>query len=297
LIAVVSRIAGRQHGVVTRGQLLDADVTRHVIDGWLRTGQLKRLHRGVYLYGSLPHPFTTDMAAILACGTNACLSHRSAGFLWELLPRRRRVGPVEVTLIAGRRERPGVHTHIRRTLSHEEVTSYQRIPVTTPIRTLIDLAEILRTARLERAVAEAVATKLLTEAELASEADRLPRVRGIRRLRAVLGMGHVARTRSRAEERFLDLVRRAKLDEPRVNSVIAGHEVDFYWPTQHLAVEVDGRAFHSSRHSFESDRRRDAELVARGIRVVRITWRQLTREPEALLVRLGAALVAHKGGG
>jgi len=97
-------------------------------------------------------------------------------------------------------------------------------------------------------------------------------------------------TRSGAEERFLDLVRRGRLPQPETNVVVRGHEVDFLWRAERLVVEVDGFAFHASRRSFESDRRRDAELAAAGWRVVRVTWRQVVDEPHATLVCVAQAL-------
>jgi very-short-patch-repair endonuclease len=122
-------------------------------------------------------------------------------------------------------------------------------------------------------------------------AERWKGRRGAGRLGAVFEGGPPARTRSEAEERFLGLVRQA-----RVNVTIAGYEVDFYWPDARLGVEVDGAAFHGSPLAIERDRRRDARLAAAGIRVMRVTWRQLTREREALLVQLGRALAVGGSG-
>ncbi|MGH7502427.1 MAG: endonuclease domain-containing protein [Longimicrobiales bacterium] len=102
-------------------------------------------------------------------------------------------------------------------------------------------------------------------------------------------------TRSAAEEHFLGLIRKAQLREPEVNMQVEGYEVDFVWRSERLVVEIDGRAFHSSDRSFESDRRRDGVLVAAGLRVMRVTWRQIVNEPEALLVRLTQALARPWG--
>jgi very-short-patch-repair endonuclease len=120
--------------------------------------------------------------------------------------------------------------------------------------------------------------------------------RGASRLAAVFEGGGPALTRSEAEERFLLLVRRARIDPPEVNVIVAGHEVDFYWPAERLAAEVDGFAFHASPPAFARDRRRDADLTAAGLRVMRILSQQITDEPEALLVRLGRALAATSRG-
>jgi very-short-patch-repair endonuclease len=114
--------------------------------------------------------------------------------------------------------------------------------------------------------------------------------RGVRNLRIVIDGGQPALTRSDAEERFLDLVRRADIDPPAVNSPIAGHEVDFMWRGKGLVAEIDGFAFHASRGAFERDRRRDAALAAAGLRVMRVTWQSLESEPFAVVARLAQAL-------
>jgi very-short-patch-repair endonuclease len=290
---IASRLAAGQHGVVTRRQLLDGGVARRTIARRLSGGLIRQLHRGVYLLGPLAQRYTSEMAAVLACGPDAVLSHRSAAVLWRLLDRRLRGARVEVTLSRGQRSRPGVRVRRSRTLTPEDVTKHEQIPVTTPTRTLVDLAAVLRPTALERAVAEGVARRLVEEAALERAVARHQGARGIGKLRAVLGGTGPAFTRSTAEESLLALVRRARLVSPEVNVIVGGHEVDFFWPTERLVVEVDGRAFHSSARAFERDRRRDAELAARGIRVMRVTWKQLTREPEAVLVRLGGALLAQ----
>jgi very-short-patch-repair endonuclease len=164
------------------------------------------------------------------------------------------------------------------------------IPITTAARTLYDLAGRLRRRPLERAVAEAIALRLTTATGVRAMALRQAGRRGAGRLRAVLDLGDPRRTRSEAEEIFLGLVRRGGIELPVVNTRVAGYEVDFYWPAAHLAVEVDGFAFHISRRAFEQDRRRDAELATLGVRVVRVTWRQITEEPEAVVRRLKGAL-------
>jgi hypothetical protein len=141
-------------------------------------------------------------------------------------------------------------------------------------------------------VAQAIARRLTSMPELVAMAARQSGRKGAGRLRAVIEGHGPAFTRSEAEDRFLALVSRAGIPRPEVNAVVAGHEVDFYWPSERLAVEADGLAFHVSPRSFEHDRRRDAELDAAGIRVVRIRWRQLTSERESLLFRLGGSLAA-----
>ncbi len=287
----VHALASRQHGVVTRGQLLDAGIGPDVVDRRLKAGRLRRIHRGVYQAGPVSAPRAEEIAAALACGRSAVVSHRSAAVLWKLLPGTGSPGVVEVTVRQGHpRSRRGMRIHRVRTLRGDEVMELDGIPVTTPARTLYDVAASATPRELERALAEAYALRLATHAELRALLVRHRGRRGSRCLQAVLEGGHPALTRSEAEERFLELTRKAQVDEPEVNVRVAGHEVDFLWRTERLVVEIDGFAFHSSSWAFERDRRRDAALTAAGYRVVRVTWRQIEDEGEAVLVRLAMAL-------
>lgn len=173
------------------------------------------------------------------------------------------------------------------------MTKLEGIPITVPARTVIDLSGTARPATLERALARAFRRVLTDRREVLSFLDRRPRRRGTHILRRLLEAGaEPAMTRSEAENRFLTLVRKARHPPPEVNVVLYGHEVDFLWRSSGLVVEVDGFAYHSSRYGFERDRRRDGRLTASGFRVVRVTWRQMVAEPEAMLVRLAQALVA-----
>lgn len=286
----VVRIAARQHGVVTRRQLLAAGLTRNVIDYRLRRRHLQVVHRGVYLVGPVPPPRHREMAACLACGPAAVVSHRSAAGLWRLSAPPGRAAPVDITTRTWDRARPGIRTHRSRTLRDGEVTRLAGIPITTPARTIVDLAARASFRQLERALAEAQALGLTTPDEVGSLLRRYPRRPGAPLLRTVLDLDHMALTRSPAEERFLNLVRKAALLAPEVNVTVAGYEVDFLWRATRLVAEVDGFGPHSSREAFERDRRRDADLLAAGFRVLRVTWRELTRRPEAVVARLARAL-------
>lgn len=286
------------------------------------TNRLRPLHRGVYLLGQLRGPLeperAREMAAVLACGPGAVISHRSAAWLWDLLPRaggpagvaRPRTAAasahpagagsgvdVDVTVPGrARRRRPGIRAHRSHDLGAGETTQLDGIPITTPARTLRDLSIVVGPRELNRAAARAERRKLIRAEELASLVARHSRRRGAPVLRAAMGEdGGPALTRSEAEERFLDLVRRGQLPAPETNVLVRGHEVDFLWRAARLAVEVDGFGFHASRRSFENDRRRDAELAAAGVHVVRVTWSQIVREPSATLVRVAQALT-HAGG-
>jgi putative AbiEi antitoxin of type IV toxin-antitoxin system len=237
----VTAIAARQHGVVTARQLHGAGVTKDAIRRRIESGRFTRLHRGVYLASSLPAQFTPHMAAVLACGTGAVLSHHSAAATWGIRPPH--PGDVHIT-VPGRkkRHRAGVRAH-RGRLEPRERTRHHGIPITTPARTLHDLAPLLPLRDLERALEQALVLRLPGRAEL----EAMQEQPGI--------------TRSEAEARLLDLIVKAGLPRPLTNVRVHGYEVDMYWPQERLVVEVDGFAYHSSRAAFERDRARDARLT------------------------------------
>jgi len=286
-------MAARQHGVISRAQLIQAGLTGMVLKSRVRTGLLVRVHRGVYRVGALELPNAREMAAVLACGRTAVLSGRSAAVVWRLLERRVAEDRVDVT-VTGKRPVPrsGILVHHAKSLHPEEHTEHAGIPIVTPARALYDLSKAAAQRELESALAEGVLRQLVDRdrilAVLAHHAGRP----GATRLRALLDADVIAGvTRSEAEERFLHLIRKAQLPDPATNAGLEGYEVDFFWRRERLVVEVDGRAFHSSGRRFESDRRRDAVLVAAGVRVMRVTWKQIVSEPEALVARMAQALI------
>ncbi len=277
---ILAAIAVRQHGVVTTAQLAAAGVGTNGITRRVADGRLHRLHRGVFLLGPLIGPWTKEMAAVLACGEIAVLSHRSAAALWRI--RRAWLGPPEVTVCeGGSRGRPGLRVYRTTRLDPRETRRRDGVPVTSPARTLLDLASVLPEPDVARAVEEAQVLRLVTPRELAHIAGRgRP---GSAALRAVLNLQHEpSLTRSEAEIAFLELVRNAGLPDPETNVNVLGHEVDFLWREQKLIVEVDGFAYHSSRQAFERDRRRDARLQAAGFRVIRFTYLQIVKEPSSI---------------
>lgn len=293
---IADRLAARQHGVVTRRQLLGAGVSRGVIDRRLRSERLRPLHRGVYLVGPILPPLAREMAACLACGPTAVLSHRSAAAVWGFVrPGRRRAFDVSIRPGGGTR-RPGIAIHRPEGVEADERTVFEGVPITTPARTLYDVARMLRPKALERAISEALACGRITPEELVAVGRRYAGRPGGRRLVEALGEDGPRLTRSEAEARFLRLLRRAGLPLPLVNRVVAGYEVDFHWPKKGLVVEVDGFAYHGSRRSFEGDRARDADLSRSGLRVVRVTWKQLVNEPFVLAAHLGALLGNRRSG-
>jgi very-short-patch-repair endonuclease/predicted transcriptional regulator of viral defense system len=282
---VIRRLASRQHGVVGRHQLAAAGVPFHVIDYRVRTGELHCLYRGVYRVGPITAPYGRHMAAVLACGGTAVVSHASAAELLRL-PLERSTHPVEVYVLRGYRA-PSAELRVHRVLRKPESTRVEGIPVTTVGRTLLDLAGCCTERAAEQALAHALRQRLVSTSALRRLLERHPTRRGARLLRALLlAAGGPALTRSQAEELLLALVRRGGLPPPEVNARIAGMEVDFLWRAARLVVEVDGYAYHSSARAFEQDRKRDATLLGLGYRVLRVTWRQLRDEPDAVLVRL-----------
>lgn len=289
--ARVIELAGRQHGVITRGQLLESGVSRARIAGWIDSGRIVALHRGVYGFGPFQPPRAPLMAAILACGPSAVLSHRSAASMWQMLPPPPEEEEIEVTVRDPlKRRRPGVRVH-RAHLDDDESAVHDGVPITAPLRTVVDLAAVVDERDLERAIAYAERERLATAHEISALPERYEGWRDIRRLQSVLGrVGGPQLTRSAAERRFLALIRRARLPIPRTNARVGEYEVDFLWPDHDLAVEVDGYRFHGSRVRFESDRRRGSQLAALGLQVVSLTWRQIVDDEVATAVELSQAL-------
>ena len=287
-------IARRQHGVVTGAQLLSVGLSRAAVRHRVALGWLRRVHRGVFLVGGVEPPLARAMAATLACGHGALISHYPAAVLWGLRPPPAEVMHVTVT---GRNLRgpENVHVHRVQTLHPHDARHHHAIPVTSPARTLLDTAIHLFDRDLARAVEEAQIHGLVTDHSLNEQFQRYPHHRGAGALRHAI-KAEPALTRSEAERRFLELVRAARLPEPRANSRVGRYEVDFHWPERDLIVEIDGFAFHSSRGAFERDRRRDADLSAQGHRVMRVTWRRLVDEPEALVATLALATASASAG-
>ena len=234
------------------------------------------------------------MAAVLAGGPGAVLSHRSAAAHWGIRPDN---PSIQVTSARRRRSRRGLSFY-RSYLPHDEVTTHAGIPVTTVPRTLFDLAAVVSKGQLNRAVSEAEIRRLWDPLSLNDLLTRHPRRPGAAALRAVLATPGANITRSDLEDLFLRLLEAARLPRPEANVLIEVNgvwiEVDCIWREQRLIVELDGHATHSTRSAFESDRARDRALIAAGWRVMRITWRQLCNEPGALADDLRAAL-AHRG--
>jgi len=289
-------MAERQHGVVARWQLIEVGMGSNAIDNGLRVGRLHRLHPGVYAVGRrVVSREGRWMAAVLACGDGAVLSHRSAAALWGIAAFS---GATEVTSPRKTRSLAAIHRH-RALLPSDEVTVCDGIPVTSVHRTLFDYAGTAPVDRLEAAMREAEFRRLWDRLSLPVLLTRYPGHRGNANLR--LCLDRLSRTagftRSDLEELLLPLLDRFGLPRPHLNARIriGGEwiEVDCLWRKQRLAVELDSRSAHETRSAFEADRDRDRRLQVEGWRVVRVTWRQLHDEPQRIARDL-AKLMKYK---
>lgn len=290
----MAELAQRQHGVVAREQLVAFGMSRRAIVGRLEHGQLHEVFRGVYVVGVRRISRRGRwMAAVLAAGEGAVLSHRSAARLWQLLPP---AGEwADVTCPPGRVvRRKGIVSH-ESPMRDDEWEVVDGIPVTAPFRTIFDLAAVVGERELERGWHEALAREMRAKVSLPMLLERYPGRRGARCLRALLASKEPETiTRNDFEEAFLALVDAYGLPRPRMNAALALRgrffEIDALWERERVALELDSRGVHGTPKKFESDRQRDRILVAEGWRTMRVTWRQLRDEPEAIVADLRLAL-------
>ena len=277
----IARVASRSGGVIDRLQLEALGLARGAIEHRLAMGRLRRLHHGVYAVGHEALQLRGRLVgALLVGGPGAALSHRTAAGLTKLIPSMPKF--VEITTTSTwPRSRPGLAFHHSMQL---DAHMLHDLPVTTPIRTLLDLAATLASADLERACSEALVLDLVTAEQLARQHGR-----GSGALRAIVAHG-IAPTRSELERGFLRAMAKAGIPRPETNARIGRHRVDFHWPEHRLVVELDGWRFHGHRLAFERDRVRDVELQLRGWTVARFTWRRLREEPDAVAGRVALLL-------
>ena len=284
---VLARLASEQHGVVSRAQLLDAGVTRHEVEGRLESGALLSVHRGVYRVGHrAPSVEARYLAAVLACGDDACLSGRAAAHVLGLL--RGGAAPEPEVSTPLKRRVSGVTVRRARIVAPDRALRWG-IPVTTVPRTLTDLAADLCIDALARACHEAGVRHRTTPAHVESVLVRRGRVPGAGKLRHVLN-GDAPVTLSALERRFRELLEAHALPLPQTNRVAGAFRVDCRWAERRVTVELDSYRFHHSRHAWERDRRREREARARGDDFVRYTWRDVFEEPAATMTELGRLL-------
>lgn len=292
--AAIGALAGRQHGVVARRQLLAMGMSGKAIRGRVERGSLHQIYRGVYVVGVRRISRKGRwMAVVLACGPGAVLSHRAAGclhgFLFPSLDR------LEATVPPSRRaRRPGITCH-EADLAPDEVTEIDNIPVTSVFRTLFDLAGDLNPRQLERAWKEVKVKRMTDRVPIAVMLDRHKGKRGVSAIRRLYGSTRpIPVTRNEFEERFLSVLDASDLPRPRFNPPLhlrgQFFEPDCLWEPQRLIAELDGGEVHNTDHAFQSDRRRDRILIAEGYRTIRITWDQLRDEPDEVVADIRAAL-------
>jgi very-short-patch-repair endonuclease len=292
----VADITNGQHGLVTRVQLYELGLRRGAINHALKRGRIVPRHRGVYALGDLAlPPLAPYMAAVLAVGEGAFLSHHSAAFVWGILPERD--GEVEVTVVgrdAGRR-RKGIRVHRASSLDPRDTSELHHIPIVSAARALLDIAPTESPRGLERAFDGALKARLVTRHAAARMLTRASLGRpGAVALSTLVAaeLRASTETKSEAEERFLELVRAGGLPAPELNARIAPYTVDALWRDHKLVVEIDGYAFHSTHRSFESDHERDLRLTAAGFTVMRFTRDQVVKQGAWVLVRLAQCLTS-----
>jgi very-short-patch-repair endonuclease len=289
----LAEVAERQHGVVSGRQLAQLLYSEDTIWREATAGRLHRLHRDVYAVG---HGAVSRqgqaLAAVLAAGDGALLSHRSAAWLWGLTARWQQ--PVEVTAASPRRSRSGIRLHSAPALLPKDSASFEGVPVTAIPRTLLDFAAV-DPSYLGRALDNAKRRGLLDLGAIDAFLRRSAGFRGVARLRSALEIFRIpAITRSGLERRFLDMVRTAGLPRPKANLFIEGYEIDMYWPAERFAVELDTYDYHGGHTAFEADRIRQDDLKLSGIEMIRVTGARLSREPGAVMQRLKLHLARRR---
>jgi very-short-patch-repair endonuclease len=291
----IGAIADRQHGVVARDQLIRLGFEEGAIKRRVGAGRLNEIQRGVYAPG---HRLLTRegrwLAAVIASGPNAVLSHWSAAALWRIRPNSRTT--IDVTTPHKSRTWDGIRRH-HKALPADEIAVEDGIPVTAVPRTIFDLAATEPADIVENLLREAEYRELRDRLSLWDLVERYPGRRGVRKVREALERlkeEPSGRKRSKLEERFAPFLRRHRLPLPRFNDwILAGgrrFKVDCHWSGTGQIVELDGWEGHSTRSAFREDRARDRILRVAGYSVTRLTWNQLDDEPEAIAADLRALL-------
>jgi very-short-patch-repair endonuclease len=286
-------LAGRQHGIISRRQLLGLGFNAREIEHRVARARLHLVMRGVYAVG-WPHLTTRRrwMAAVLACGDGAMLSHRSAAALWEIGTERGGAIDLSVRRRAELR-RPGLRVRRRPTLSEQDMTSRDGIPVTTPARTLVDLATELSSLGVERAVNEADKRELIDPETLRAMLDGYAGQPGAPALRSILDRRTFRLSDSDLEVFFRPIATEAGLGSPLSKQIVNGFEVDFFWPALGLIVETDGLRYHRTPSAQSRDAQRDRAHVVAGMTPIRFTHYEIRHESAQVrdaLVRVVAML-------
>jgi very-short-patch-repair endonuclease len=282
-------LAKRQHWVVARRQLLALGFTPEAIEHRLKRGRLYQLYRGVYAVGRRDVGRRgTFMAAVLACGEDSVLSHEAAAELWEIWPGRARL---EVTVPPTRSCRtPGIEVHRRATTDGR---LRHGIPVTSPIRTILDNATRLNEERLERMLNEAMNRDLITPETLRNELEHRKGQPGVRPVQALLDRHLFVATDSVLEQRMAKIARDAGLPQPLTQAHVNGYRVDFFWPDLGIVVEADSLRFHRTPAQQATDRLRDQAHLRAGLIPLRFTHWQVCRDSDEAATTL-LAVVAQR---
>lgn len=270
----------RQHGVVSREQLLSLGLSPAAIEHRLRRGRLHRVARGIYAVGR-PELSREGrwMVALLAGGPHAVLSHLSAAAVWGIADEPR--GGIAISVPTGRCRRRGITSHCR-PLSASDLTVRRGLRLTTPARTILDIAPMLLSARLERAIGEADRLDLIDPEALRLALDDYAQLQGVAILGGLLDRRTFVLTRSELERLFVPIALRAGLSRPEAGRIVNGFEVDFFWPELGLVVETDGLRYHRTPAQQARDRRRDQVHSAAGLTPLRFTHEQIAYDPDGV---------------
>jgi very-short-patch-repair endonuclease len=275
-----------QHGVVSRVQLLAFGFSTKAIRHRIKRGQLVPEWPGVYRVGR--RELTREgrfMAAVLACGEGAVLSHESAAALWGI--RKGGINPIEISVPANRRIRlEGIRPHRRNPMP--PATTIRSIPLSSPLFTLVDLAATLEPDPLEAAINEADKLNLVDPATLENALDQMPLFPGVGMLRTTLA--RYTRTDSNLERRFLALLRKARLPLPATQEHIGPGRIDFHWPDLALVVETDGLTYHRTPMQQLNDRKRDQAHTAAGRTQLRFANLQVRESPGDVAATLASVI-------
>ncbi|HEX5192407.1 MAG TPA: DUF559 domain-containing protein [Solirubrobacteraceae bacterium] len=297
----VSALASEQRLLVAAWQLRELGIAPSTVAEVLERGRLHRYAHGVYAVvelGALP-PLAAEQGAILVCGPDAVISHRSAAAIWDLVEHT--AGPVSVTVVGSDRgrARAGIDFHRTGALARVDVRR-NGLPLTAPARTLIDMAAVSSYRQAELALDRALTRQLTSPTALRNAIERCPTRAGVATVAGLLDPARPSSmTVSPPEELLLSLVRRAGLPAPEANVPLGDphspvalerYRPDLMWRAQRVVVEFDSRQYHSSARAIESDNRRDAAVIRAGWTVIRVRYRELVQAPERVLVRIAGAL-------
>lgn len=286
-------LAREQNAVIATRQLASCGIDSDAISVRVARGQLHRVHRGVYAVGTGTLSLRGELtAAVLACGSDAVLSHRAAAAWWEMLTWEG--GPVDLIVprSAGRRL-DGIRPHRSRSLDEGDIWRRDNIRVTSPARTILDLAAGMAPDAYRRTVRQAFAEGRVSVRQLSDVLARAPRHSGAAKLRDLIAHGY-APTRSELEDLALDLLDEAAVERPEINPKLHldGHDIrpDMLWRDRRLVIELDSRRWHSDPLTQQDDAAKQAILEANGIRVMRISWHQLVDRPRQTVTRVRSAV-------